>query len=845
MLKYVREQLAKQGVFAESAVNNVDELDDDMFVEAAHVLDELNELSGSGTMDHSAVRNPISIPLEDDIEIDTVEFCMVDSRMSDIPGDAALQEAYYNDLKYFSDFYAEAYNTTTRLPRESEDTFAERVFDKQNQLYNEYMETIVQEGLFGFGEIKASDPSVQWKIHLNFGKLRSEGGEEFNATLPVLYEVKKDKILKKQLEAVKFFDYAKIHGYDIMMEYAKSKNINIPKDGNIWDVIEPKAAYIPREQSALYKIIIKFKNSNSGEEFYFSISASIRGNDKNLKAKSPDMDIVDSKEGKFDMKSASKPSSNFVDHQMVTEAYVSTYMPSRWNDNYYQEAIDFGGGGDPPAMAGATPAAPAGGGDVPPAPGGGEAPPTPTPAPETNNAQPNETNINIDLPPEEGQGNADNAADTRDDSQPADPPPAENPNANDVSDQIAAGVNDGLDQQNANSDVDLSANVDEEPNFDMNPTAEPDMSNVSGDVDMPEDEGMGDNPDVDVETDVDFDNMTLNQLIEQAQEKAKDMTIDQLKAFLMNNTMPNGETVGSGDTENGVQESFIYTKSNINENLDILLKTALGILNDQKLELKDLIKKFKKNGKKLNKCLSKAVKMDVYNEQEKKQLNLLNRCLVDLMSMVKENASASNTQTAKRLVKAFTSQAKAVGDIIDAHKKGKPVQEGAITALFNVRENLERKANYVHINVTLPIKNKVDADKLTLAFIKSYFKSTKETVSSGSAGAAYGDGYGYGTGVNHATEYETDNPRVQRLVALKKLGTKIETKDRKRAKFTETELKNLDRTIHLANELYDDITAALKVQSEDEAAKLLNAIGKEAVELDPLCQTFKKQRSDK
>ena len=196
-------------------------------------------------------------------------------------------------------------------------------------------------------------------------------------------------------------------------------------------------------------------------------------------------------------------------------------------------------------------------------------------------------------------------------------------------------------------------------------------------------------------------------------------------------------------------------------------------------------------------------------------------------------------------MKAFTSQAKAVGDIIDAHNPIKPVQEGAISALFNIREKLERKANYVHINVTMPIKNKVDADKLTLAFIKSYFKSKKETVSSGSAAGGYDDGFGYGTTSTHSTEYETDNDRVNRLRVLKELGVRIETKDRKRAKFSETELKNLDRTIHLSNELYDDITSALKVQREDEADKLLNAIGKEAVELDALCQTFKKQRSDK
>ena len=845
MLKNVREQLAKEGIFAESTTP-VDELDDSMFVEAAHVLDELGDLSESGTMDHSAVRSPISIPLEDDIEIDTVEFCMVDSRMSDIPGDAALQEAYYNDLRSFSDFYAEAYASTSQLPRESYDNYLNRVAETQVKLYNEYMETIVQEGLFGFGEIKASDPSVVWKIHLNFGKLRENGGEEFSATLPILYQVKKERILKKQLEAAKFFDYAKItDARDVILDCAKSKNVTIPKDGNVWDVITPNAVFIPREQSNLYKIVIRFKISSSGEEVFFGIAANMKNNKSGVSAKSADMDVVDSKEANFEMKSASKPSDDFIDHKTFTESYVERHMPTRW-DNYYQEAIDFGGGGDPPEIAGAQPAAaqPA----QPPMPPTPDAPPAPT----DDAQQPSETNINIDLPPEEGQGN-EGGEPTQDNNQPADPPAPENPNTNDVSDQIADGVNAELDQQANDAPVDLSADVNEEPNFDMNAAPEPDMSDMTGAGDDSSMDASGisdepdmdaDNPDADTESDIDFDNMTLNQLIEQAQEKAKDMTIDQLKSFLMNNTMPSGEEVGAGAAEDGVQESFIYTKSNINENLDILLRNALGILNDSELELSQLIKKFKKNGKKLNKCLSKAVKLDLYNEQEKKQLNLLNRCLVDLMSMVRENSSTSNTQTAKRLVKAFTSQAKAVGEIIDAHKSGKPVQEGAITALFNIRENLERKANYVHINVTMPIKNKVEADKLTLAFIKSYFKSSKEVITNTNGSEAYGDDYGYGSSRTRSTEYENDNPRVQRLAALKALGVKIETKDRKRAKFTETELKNLDRTIHLANELYDDITSVLKVESEMEAEKLMNAIGKEAVELDALCQTFKKKRSE-
>lgn len=672
MLKYVREQLEKQGLFTESAVDNND-IDDSMFVEAAHVLDELNELSENGTVDNSATRNPISIPLEDDIEIDTVEFCMVDSRMSDIPGDAALQEAYYNDLKKFSDFYAEAYSSTTQLPRESYESFENRVFDRQHQLYNKYMETVVQEGLFGFGEIKLNSEEIVWNVHLNFGKLRNDGNEEFNATLPVLYEAKKEKILKKQLEAVKFFDYSKLNNArEAILDYAEKNGVKIPKDGNVWDVIIPNAAFIPREQNNKYTMYLRYKVTQTGEEIFFGVTA-IMGSKSKYDGKSMDTNITDSKDMKFDMKSASKPSGSYIDKKTFTESYVEMHMPSRWGNNYYQEAIDFGGGGDPPEMAGAPAAEPTGA--TPPAP----AAPTPTPeaAPETNNAQPNETNINIDLPPEEGQG--DQGGDmNQDNNQPNDPPVPENPNTNDVSDQIAAGVNEELEKQNSEGAPDLSADFNQEPNFDTSTDPTMDASSLNAD-DLPLDDTAGepelpDEGDGSIE-DADFDKMTLNQLIEQAQEKAKDMTIDQLKAFLMNNTMPNGEEVGEGAPEDGVQEAFIYTKSNINDSLDVLLRTALGILNDDKLELSKLVRKFKKNGKKLNKCLTKAIKMDVYTEQEKKQLSLMNRCLIDLMSVIKDNSSPSNTLTTKRLVKAFTSQAKAVGDIVEKHKTGKPVQD--------------------------------------------------------------------------------------------------------------------------------------------------------------------------
>ena len=221
------------------------------------------------------------------------------------------------------------------------------------------------------------------------------------------------------------------------------------------------------------------------------------------------------------------------------------------------------------------------------------------------------------------------------------------------------------------------------------------------------------------------------------------------------------------------------------------------------------------------------------------------------MSTVKDNSSPSNTQIAKRLIKAFCSQAKAVGAIIDKHKQTQTVnesveedvsiddilfQEGAITALFNVRENLQRKATYVQKNVTGPIVRKANADKLTIGYIKSYFKTSNYSISTGSV---YGyDNSAWGTSISR--DIEDDNPRTRRLLALKSLGEKIERKERKRAKFTDDELENLDRTIELASELYDDICAALKLDIDSDASKLINAIEKESRELNELCKKFKK-----
>ena len=119
-----------------------------------------------------------------------------------------------------------------------------------------------------------------------------------------------------------------------------------------------------------------------------------------------------------------------------------------------------------------------------------------------------------------------------------------------------------------------------------------------------------------------------------------------------------------------VQEAFIYTKKNINSELDILLRKTLGILNDSKLEINELVKQFKSTGKKLNRCLNKAIKMtEVYNDEERKSFGVLNSSLVSLLSAIKSDSKGEDLNVIKKLLKEFATQSKTVGGIIENHMK--------------------------------------------------------------------------------------------------------------------------------------------------------------------------------
>jgi hypothetical protein len=171
---------------------------------------------------------------------------------------------------------------------------------------------------------------------------------------------------------------------------------------------------------------------------------------------------------------------------------------------------------------------------------------------------------------------------------------------------------------------------------------------------------------------LDFDNMTIDELLAQGTEKLKGMTIQQLKDF-----MNSGDTSTEGTEEELAQEAFFLTRGNIGKELDIHLRKTLGVLNDSEMEIGTLCTKFRKQGKRLNHVVHKASKMtDVFNEGERKQLLKLNALLSDLMAMMRADLDPQGVQAVKRLIKAFVQQATGVAKLVEQKQPGKPVQEG-------------------------------------------------------------------------------------------------------------------------------------------------------------------------
>ena len=646
MLDYIKKQLNVDdgnSVVTESAVVNDNETNDEdvensVLLEFAHLFQELDDLSetGSGAL---ARNNGIDIPLEDDLEVDTVEMDLMTGNVL-VPGDASVQESVEPEpeMKSYEEFYNEAYETHSRFPREDENTFLNRMKVTADKAYEAYIEQCYQEGLFDFGKVKLDDPSVAWTVTLDWGLV--SGIASGMKTVDLKYAAQSRKITKKQRDTGVMLANSPSIVTDLMKSYVeafKQKAATMPNAetllaGGLDAVLKIDFIGIPEAPKATdkYAVVICASTAVPGLPtcdlyFEFSIQKS-----QNLTGVPVDLPIVSNTNDQM-----MGARTGFLDRiQMAQESYVEGRRRIRRfddDDAFYQEAIDFGeGGGDEGAA-------------------------------EVKGEEPDEGGAEVT---DSGESEEREAIDT-----------------NDVSDKIVEKVKETeVEEKGAVDDVNIDdADADSVPSDDNGGEEKDAVEDTEvndapvDDVTVSDSEEGSSDFDTSVPTNnEDFDNMTIDDMLKLGEDKLKTMSIKQLKDFIASNGMNEEESSSEGeesdtDAEDFESEAFFITKKNVNAALDAALRAALGILNENDISSDEIFKKFKKFAKKLNRVSAKASNMsEVYSEEERNKIGELNEKLIKLTGDM--GSKSRDVATIKASLKDFLATAQAVGKIVESKK---------------------------------------------------------------------------------------------------------------------------------------------------------------------------------
>lgn len=591
MIEYLKSVLGQQMAENQPETNVESEVDNSTILEYAHLFQELDDLSEAGTAVVTAVRTPISIPLEDDIELSSIEINLTDGRITDIPSDATVQETevkeqseedeavqeaaieaqekrdierieqQYAGMKTYAEFFAEAAADIPKLPRESDDRYYDRVGSYIEGAWKAYNARLYQEGVFGHGKIDINDLAVPDKIHLNFGKTDGSS-KDYTVTVPIRWEVdNKGRITKKQLDSVQVWSKFGRKALDKMSEEIYKKicdKYKVTDNKKKWDALTPVNIIVPIKPEDEYVIAIGFETDFSKDVEYWCFAIPV----KSIEIKK-NMDVPEDKIGTVKSFSNIEGAVRKRDYKLEMAVPVVEHARPKRHSRFYQEAIDFGGGAgaSAPDAGAAPPPAPDAGGAAPADPNAGAAPADPNAAPPAPD---------MGAPADPNAAPADPNAAGSAPEQPA--PDAEPANVNDVSDQIADKVSQTTeDQTNDAGSVDAAADgtdtpepeMPEEPAPDPNADASSDMGDVDSEIESLGDDGSNEDSMEDTATTNEvpdnLDDLTIDELIAQGSEKLKGMTIGQLKDFI---NSPDGTTpeevkeedVG-GDDE--VQESYV------------------------------------------------------------------------------------------------------------------------------------------------------------------------------------------------------------------------------------------------------------------------------------------------
>lgn len=623
-------------------INDANTVDDSALVaEYAHIFQELDELE---IKDEDDVKTTdIELPIDKGngaIDDDESEITSIDINLatgtSDVLPDASIKSEYAL-MKSEDDFVTEAANVLNYKIDETDDEFEARKNEYAHQNFMEYRQNVLQEGAFGFSKIAAYNEAIPSFATVNFG-------EGVSVRMPIHHQVDSlGQLTRKQVESVCLAESCGMCANLMNQVVADLRDrYGISEDVNVMESVIPTVLVTPVDPIDKHAVIVGFKSdANLGDMDFYRFANPVSEFSTSGVLEHATIEHIDSnKMKKFSRYCISK-----------NAAILESKKENPHYHRVFQEAIDLGGD---TADAG------------------------------SNDTQPNDQNAK----PADNGGDANN--NQNDDKVTA------TVATNNVSDDIAAKVKDESENQEATNSGEDN-NLNEDSNFDA-PTTD-DMPTLDSTENAPQDDSIDNseinaqvddansqitdvnqtldelnNPDgedgmgisVDNLTDSDIESMSVKDLMSVCNEKLKDMSIAELREFLSAHKNPAD-----------IQEAFILTKKNINEEVDVYLKKTLGVLNDNKMEISDIVSEFKKYGKKLNKILTKACKIkDVYDANEVEAIKKLNKCLADLLVTISASTDKSNIQVIKRLIKAFTSQAVVVGKIVDK-KKDKSVQESA------------------------------------------------------------------------------------------------------------------------------------------------------------------------
>ena len=806
MLDYIKREIASRrgAVEIENKPVEPEAIPDTTILEYAHLFQELDDLSAEGT-DASTPRSigAIDIPLDDDIEIETVEVSLKDGRITDVPGDAtasSVNESYYDNLKKYDEFVVEAAEMITQLPRETDDAYNARVSALADKLYAEYSDHMALVTNNAFEKISMESDEVPSSVKINFGKADdSENAPSFMTKVKTFFDVDKGyRISRKQLDSLKL---AVNGGFQRMVPALKAyveSACTIPEGLGLWDVCTPTKVIVPKGTNDTFCVVLEYTNEITGESEYFGWTASTQKSEDDTIHESATIDI-DSEE-KINMESF--VSGNYVTKEqaisLINDAAIESNqvkatrpMPTR---SYFQEAIDFG----------SDSAAPPDGGDAPPAPDDA------APSVDINAEAGSDTDVSTDSPSDAADANVDAV-----DKATAD--------VNDVSSEIAEKVAAKTEDENPSNDNMDSVGDDfdsTEPTFDdndlnMDSTDSTDMG-TSADDQLDEldnlangDSEGSDDMSADLGTDVDdtdFDNMTIDQIIESGSEKLKGMTLEQIKAFIKDNP------------SEAVQEAFFITKKNVDKELDAKIRDCLGILNDNKMTIEPLVKAFKSSGAKLNRVLSKAVRLrKVYNEKEIKSMRDLNTALVGLLTQLRKAKDSRNVDAVKRQILVFTSAAKEVAKIVEDRLGAKTVQEAALIqeGVFLTPNNVKRRLAGEIKRVYADLKAISDAysnDRLTRGKINKIYRA-------GTKSSLVAAGTGSKTKIDKTAGYRNLDDLMQTL-------NKVVRKKAIRSAFNNDEMSIIDEMLDLFDEYIDGVEGIVYDDASGDVKTIVQNIGK-------------------